>query len=134
MLKREDLNEIICSKYILGLSIIGLIFSFYLIFLDYLISDYCPRIYFIPACYIVLFSFALIIISEFINLRIKNLIFYIGSFLGISLAVWFSINEIIKTEICPKLIGIPMCYLSFLIFLVILLFKYRGASNKISKG
>jgi len=133
LVKREDITEKIYNKYILGLSIMGLIFSFYLIFLDYLISDYCPKIYFIPACYIVLISFALITISEFFRSKIQNFIFYIGSFFGISLAVWFSINEIVKTEICPKLFEIPMCYLSFCIFLVILLFKYGESSNEISK-
>ena len=80
MLKREDLTEKIYNKYILTLSIMGLIFSFYLIYLDYLISDYCPKIYFITACYIVLISFSLIIISEIIHSKIKNFIFNIGIF------------------------------------------------------
>jgi len=129
MIKRGIPTEKIYNKYILSLSIIGFIFSFYLIFLDYLISDYCPKIYFIPACYLVLISFALIIISEFLNFKIQNIIFYIGSFFGLSLAVWFSFNEIVETEICPKLYEIPMCYLSLGIFLIIILFKVRDYFN-----
>ena len=133
MVKRGDPTEKIYNKYILSLSIIGLIFSFYLIFLDYLTSDYCPNLYFIPACYIVLISFALIIISEFLHSKIQNFIFYIGSFFGITLAVWFSFNEIAETEICPKLFEIPMCYLSLCLFLFIILLKVRDSFNETSE-
>ena len=129
MVNIQTITDKINNKYIFFLSIIGIIFSFYLIFLDYLTSDYCPKIYFIPACYLVFISFALITISDFIHSTFQIFIFYIGSFFGIILAVWFSFNEIVKTEICPKLFEIPMCYLSLCIFLIIILLKVRDSFN-----
>ena len=117
----------IYNKYILLLSIIGTIFSTYLIFLDLLTSEYCPNIFYIPACYLVFISFLLIVIAEFFQFRSSNIIFYIGSFFGFSLAIWFSLNEIIKTDICPKLFEIPMCYLSFCIFFIIILLKFKDS-------
>ena len=129
MVNIRTITDKIYNKYIFFLSIIGIIFSFYLIFLDYLTSDYCPKFYFIPACYLVFISFALIIISDFLHSTLQNFIFYIGSFFGIILAVWFSFNEIFKTDICPKFFEIPMCYLSFCIFLIIILLKVKDSLN-----
>ena len=108
--KWRDQTIKIYRNYILIFSIIGLIFSSYLILLDYLTVDYCPKIFFIPACYLVFLSFSFITISETIQFSSNNLIFFIGNFLGLFLGIWFSYNEIIIAHICPRLYDIPLCY------------------------
>ena len=76
MLKSVILNKNEYNMFNLILSIIGIFFSFYLITIDYLITNYCPKIFFLPACYLVFVSFALIFISELISISFKNYIFF----------------------------------------------------------
>jgi hypothetical protein len=113
------------NKHIFSLSLIGVISSIYLIILDNLIINYCPKLFFISACYIVFATFLLILIAELFDFLINRFLFIIGCIIGIILAIWFSINEIINSNICPRVFEIPMCYLSLCIFLMIFLLKIK---------
>ena len=102
---------------------IGLIFSIYLVVSELINSDFCPRIYGIPACYLVLLAFILVFISEILKLLLKNIVFYLGWLIGFILAIWFSFSQIVGIDNCPLLLGIPMCYLSLILFIILLFIK-----------
>lgn len=113
------------KKPTLILSLVGIIFSIYLIIIDLTISEYCPKIMLIPACYIAIIAYLLIFCSQLVkpNYNFKFL-FYCGFIIGFLLAIWFSYNQILLLENCPKIIGIPMCYLSLILLILILLTNF----------
>ena len=96
------------------LSETGIVFSVYLVIKDVLSGDYCPEIFRIPACYIVLFAFFLVRISlTKIN---SSKLFYAGSLTGLTLAIFFSYSQIAGKEKCPVLLNVPLCYGSLFLF------------------
>jgi hypothetical protein len=104
------------------ISMIGLLFSIDLIRKDLENSDYCPKFMKFPACYIILFSFFLVLFS---NTIINNLFLYIfGSIIGLYLGLWFSYHEIRKTKKCPRFFEIPMCYVSLFTFVLLIILKF----------
>lgn len=111
------------KQYFLFTSFIGLFFSLYLVVSEIFNSGICPKIFGIPACYIVLLAFILVIISNFFKIFLNYLIFYMGWFIGFILALWFSFSQIVHIDNCPLLFEIPMCYLSLIIFIIILFIK-----------
>lgn len=110
---------------VLILSVVGVIFSIYLVITDIQTNGYCPKVTFIPACYLVMIAFVLIILSEFLRELPRDIIFYIGWLIGLPLAVWFSYNQLSGLENCPRLFGVPMCFLSFGVFLILIFLKIK---------
>ncbi|MTI70633.1 MAG: hypothetical protein FH751_10335 [Firmicutes bacterium] len=109
------------------ISIIGSIFSFYLIFNELITRNFCPEIFNIPACYIAFIAFSLTLTSQIIySVKFSNILFFIGSITGLILGIWFSYNELIDFYICPRIFNIPLCYLSFLSFLLMLFINRVG--------
>jgi hypothetical protein len=111
------------KQYFLIIGFIGLIFSLYLVTLELIISNFCPKIFGIPACYLVLLAFIFVILSEFFKIFLNNLFFYLGWLIGFILALWFSFCQIVRIDNCPLFFEIPMCYLSLIIFVIILFIK-----------
>ena len=111
------------KQYLLFTSFIGVIFSIYLVGMDLIYSGFCPKIFGIPACYLVLLAFILVIISNFFKIFLNYLFFYLGWSIGFILALWFSFNQIFRIDNCPIFFEIPMCYLSLTIFIIILFIK-----------
>jgi len=110
------------SIFINFICIIGLIFSMDLIRRDLKNPNYCPKFDKIPACYLVLLCFLIVILS---NAVLNNLLLYlIGSFIGLSLGLWFSYHEIKKSKECPRFFRIPMCYVSVLTFILLIILKF----------
>lgn len=108
------------------ISIIGSIFSFYLVFNELKIRNFCPEIFNIPACYIVFIAFSLTLTSQIIyNIKFSNILFFIGAITGLILGIWFSYNELINFYICPRIFNVPLCYLSFFAFLLIIFIKIK---------
>ncbi|MCT4661539.1 MAG: hypothetical protein N4A40_06715 [Tissierellales bacterium] len=105
------------------ISILGIIVSIFLVSMEFITESFCPLFWGVPACYLVLVSFLLVRISQFDwdDLRIKIICFYAGGFSGIGLAVWFSYNQLLGFENCPSFMEIPLCYVSLVAFLIILL-------------
>lgn len=104
------------------ISLIGLLFSIDLVHKDLKNSDYCPKFMKIPACYIVLFSFFIVLLS---NTIINNSFLYIfASIIGLYLGLWFSYHEIRDTKKCPRFFNIPMCYVSLLTFIALIILKF----------
>jgi len=75
----------------------------------------------IPACYIVLLSFSVVLVS---NTIVRNhLLYFAGSITGLLLGMWFSYHEIKKNKKCPRFFGIPLCFVSLNAFTLIILLK-----------
>jgi hypothetical protein len=109
------------NKTIMIISFIGILFGVWLISMDVKSPGFCPKVLFIPACYLVSIAFFLVYSSSyFLNKKTSDMFFYIGNVLGLVLAVWFSFAQIINLQECPKLLNIPLCYVSFLTFLFLL--------------
>jgi hypothetical protein len=124
--------------YILVWSIIliGLSGTIPLVSKEYLNGNVCPKIIGIPACYIILSCLVLAIISHSKIIRDKNRLYFIGVVLALSIATFGSVGNILEYVECPKTEGgIPMCYLSFLIFFglflsKIIIIKIKPVANK----
>jgi hypothetical protein len=101
---------------------LGAIFSAYLVIMETYNPGFCPKLIGIPACYPVLFCYMLVFVSLFIDKRsARYIIFYLGIFIGLAIGVWFSAGKISGTGICPELLGIPLCYASLILFVLILI-------------
>jgi hypothetical protein len=114
------------AKAILIISAVGILFSIYLVISEILAPGYCPRIFQIPACFIVLFSFVCVLVSVFMSGNLFNLVlFFTGADIGIILAVWFSCNQITGLEECPRLFGLPLCFGSLAMFASLIIIKVK---------
>lgn len=99
------------------LSAVGILVSIYLVVNDVISPGYCPPFWVIPACYLVLLSFLGIFISFFMKNRVvKDLFFWISGSFGLILAIYFSINQLMGLKECPPFVGIPLCFVSFFSF------------------
>lgn len=110
----------------LTVATLGLLASINLVIKEIIMGDYCPTIFSIPACYIVLIAFALVIASYFTE---ENITFWIGSAIGMLLAIYFSYSQIVGVKECPVIL-IPLCYISLITFIAIIalkiaMFKYK---------
>ena len=116
-------KEKIVSRIILFIcTITGIVFSAYLVVNEIYSPGFCPVIFYIPACYLIIASFILVLISLFINkVQARLAIFYIGAILGLGIAIWFSIGQIMGTKECPSLLNIPLCYGSAVLFVIIII-------------
>lgn len=82
----------------------------------------CPKIGVIPACVIILLCFLIPFIVHL--LRKYNRIYFAFTTLAVSIAIFASIIQYTGNGECPKLDnGIPMCYLSFFIFSILIVLK-----------
>ena len=80
---------------------------------DWKKKNVCPKILFIPACYIVFFLFVIVgIIHVFPALINQNLFFIAIGIIG-AIALKGSLTELAGKKICPRSSnGTPMCYYS----------------------
>ncbi len=100
----------------------GAIFAAYLVIMETYNPGFCPGMINIPACYPVLVCYILVFVSLFIDKRsARYIIFYLGTLMGLAIAVWFSAGKITGTRACPELLGIPLCYASLILFILILI-------------
>ena len=114
------------GKAIFTISTLGLVFAMYLVISEIAQPGFCPTFLQIPACYIVLVAFLLVSISCLVRNRLFNwVLFDMGATVGLFLAIWFSRNQFLGLKECPKLLDIPMCYGSFIIFLSLWVMKIR---------
>lgn len=87
-------------------------------------NNICPKIIGIPACYIILSCLLMAIVSHINLLKDKSTLFYLGVVTALSIAAFGSILDFLGYLECPKTNGgTPMCYLSFLLFLSLMILK-----------
>ena len=72
----------------------------------------CPAIATVPACYLVLAGYSLIIISAWLPAKRALPIFSAGFLPVFVLAAMGVTFELVQGDICPKAAGVPQCYYS----------------------
>jgi len=93
----------------------------------------CPMIVSLPACYIILIGYSLIVLSMYPHLQKAFVLFLIGWVPIVMLALTGVVGELTDVLQCPHLKnGIPQCYLSAALALIIglltwYLFKIQAA-------
>ncbi|WP_339840890.1 hypothetical protein [uncultured Maribacter sp.] len=109
--------------------LITLVFSFGiygaggLVYDEYILQQVCPQILGIPACYIIMACLIIPLIAHIFNL--SNKIYFTGTGIALTIATYGTISQLIGITDCPKTSnGIPMCYISFLIFLTLVVLKW----------
>ncbi|QWX83481.1 hypothetical protein H0I23_13605 [Cellulophaga sp. HaHaR_3_176] len=82
----------------------------------------CPKIGIIPACFIVLFCFLVPLVA---HLKKKwNILYFLFTGLAFVIAIIASVMQYLGHSECPKTDGgLPMCYLSFAIFSLLITLK-----------
>ena len=98
-------------------------------------EESCPVIGPLPACYIILIAYSLIVLSMYPRLRQAPLVFIFGWVPVITLAFTGVVGELTGVLQCPHLDnGTPQCYLSAAFALIIgllawFLFKAQATKN-----
>ena len=94
----------------------------------------CPKLGPLPACYLVVFCYALIGVVAAINPRRLNPLFFIGWLPVFAMALTGTSLEILGHGTCPVSdSGVPMCYYSLLLAVVLLpMFWLSGGFKKIN--
>lgn len=85
-------------------------------------SDFsCPMLGPLPACYLVLAGYSLVVASVWLSRRISPYAFWIGWSPIFGLALLASLFEALQGDVCPKgAAAIAACYLSLAITAVLL--------------
>jgi len=87
--------------------------SFNLSLKDYKVKDVCPKVFGIPACYLVFIFFVAALLAHLIIEGIPYYYYYGFLALPFLLAFAGSATELSGRKICPRTPGgTPMCYLS----------------------
>ena len=96
----------------------------------------CPMLGVIPACYIILFGYGLILLSMLLPFKRSLISFLIGWLPVIILALIGVLGELTSTLACPASeIGIPKCYFSAMLGIIIggIYWRfYKASLNKIN--
>ncbi len=90
----------------------------------------CPKVFSVPACYIVLGAFLLVLLSHVLPGSSKNIAYYIFLSIPFLLALGGTLTELSGKVICPRTPGgTPMCYISLGICITLIVLKI--VENKI---
>ena len=93
----------------------------------------CPMIGSLPACYLILIGYSLIVLSMYPRLQKASVLFLVGWVPVVMLALTGVVGELTDVLQCPHLEnGTPQCFLSAALALTIglpawLLFKFQAA-------
>lgn len=101
----------------------GFLFSLFLIVHDIMVPGYCPQLFVFPACYAVFFYFLIPFLLSFVETRAEKPVSAVILALGIITALYFSIRFVFKTEFCPTLFSIPLCFGSLALFTALLFLR-----------
>jgi hypothetical protein len=116
-MKARAVNYIISIIFIIGIFGAG-----NLTYHEFLQEGACPKLGIIPACYIVLACFVIPFIAHIFNTG--RIVYFLFTGFALALAIYASIGQLFGNLQCPKAeSGIPMCYISFVIFASLVLLK-----------
>jgi len=92
---------------------------------EFELKQVCPQILGIPACYIIMACLLIPLIVHVFDLSYK--IYFAGTGLALLIAAYGTIGNFIGFAECPKTNGgIPMCYISFLLFFILIILKWMS--------
>jgi hypothetical protein len=107
---------------ILAIIILGLFGAGKLVYKEILTRQGCPKIMYIPMCFVVLICFIIPFIAQLLK-KWNDLYFLFTGFAGI-IALIASIMQFTENAECPKTnSGTPMCYYSLVVFSSLIFLK-----------
>jgi len=94
----------------------------------------CPKLIGVPACFIIFLCFLIPLIVHFI--KKKNTLYFVFTGIAFLIALIGTIGQLFDKIQCPKKEdGTPMCYISLVIFSVLILLKiFERKSNLIFRN
>ncbi len=101
-------------------ALLGIAFSAFLIVRNLIQPGYCPDFFGIPACYLVLLAFLLVFLSTRMQ-KGAAIIFIPGGIIGFVLGIFFSVKELFSVGTCPRLFNIALCYVSLIVFAIMII-------------
>ncbi|EDM44608.1 hypothetical protein SCB49_13590 [unidentified eubacterium SCB49] len=114
---KKVLNSALILLFVL--SILG---ASSLVYNEFVNNSICPKILNIPACYIIMVCFIIPLLGHL--LKWNNVIYFIGTGLAFSIALYGTITQLLEIVQCPKTAtGIPMCFISLSIFTSLIIIK-----------
>lgn len=116
------------TGFIVALGFVGALLSSWLVVSELFREPTCPLLLGIPACYIVLISYVAATIDVWRTSSASNGVFLVGAGLVTVIGIYFSVGELRGTAECPTFEGLPMCYVS-LVAGVTMLVAYRLRSG-----
>ena len=98
-------------------------------------GETCPMFGPLPACYLVLAGYLLVVIAAWVPARLRPIAFWTGWLPVFGLALAGSVYELIQGDVCPRTPGgIPQCFFSLAITLSALLFYLRLTGKQAETG
>ncbi|MDW7668407.1 MAG: hypothetical protein SCJ93_06245, partial [Bacillota bacterium] len=101
-------------------ALLGIAFSAFLIVRNLIQPGYCPDFFGIPACYLVLLAFLLVFLSTRMQ-KGAAIIFIPGGIIGFGLGIFFSVKELFNVGTCPRIFNIALCYVSLIVFAIMII-------------
>lgn len=109
------------TGFILGFAAVGVVLTGWLVVSELFVEPTCPELLGIPACYIVLGGYLAALAGAWgLETRAGRALFLAGAGVVTVVGVWFSANELTGALSCPTFEGLPMCYVSLLAGLTML--------------
>jgi len=109
--------------------IFGLLAAVNLVYHEFSKEDTCPKLGFIPACYIIFSCLVIPFISHIINKG--KIIYFLFTTIALIIAAYATVGQLLNLVQCPKTeSGLPMCYISFAIFACLVVLKLALLKKK----
>lgn len=120
---------------LVGIAAIGVITVAKISYNQFTGQSQCPQLGFLPACYVVLACYTMILISAVLRTAMASWIFWIG-WLGVfAMAISGTALEIAGREVCPRTGGgTPTCYYSLAIAILLALLFLIGSEKTLSNN
>ena len=100
---------------LVGFAAVGALLSTWLVASEVFREPTCPSLLGIPACYLVLAAYVAATIGAwYVDTRGGDVTFHIGAVAVTAIGIHFSIGQLRGTAECPTFEGLPMCYVSLL--------------------
>ena len=123
-MKIKHLNWLLLIVFSIGIIGAGL-----LVYNEITLTNVCPILLGIPACYVILACFVIPFLVHI--LKEKNSIYFLFTGIAFIIALIASIMQFTGFGECPKTSnGIPMCYYSFLLFTILIVLKIYHSKYK----
>lgn len=107
---------------LVGVGLIGILLSAWLVVSQVFIGPTCPPLFGIPACWLVVAGYALATVGAWLSgERVGDVLFYTGAGAVVVIAVYFSSCQLQGTAQCPTFETLPMCYVSLLAGLTLII-------------
>lgn len=128
------MKEIVFRTAIVVLASIGVLGVGRISVIHWTGEAFCPMISSLPACYLILIAYSLIVLSMYPRLQKAVVVFLIGWTPVITLALTGMVGELTDTLQCPRLeSGIPQCFISAAFALIIGLLAWPLFKNQAFK-